>query len=354
MLTATKNNHSLLSAFVRNHFFYGKLMDVDQFEKEQNYGLAKRALMNRMVLGWGVVCGLNVVNDPDSENRILILPGVAIDNRGREIVIPEKVSIDPHQLTNDEGQPEGEPLESGQVEICLIFKETKTDPVPVLVPDCDRTGNDCAHSSIKEEFCVLVRYAESDLPVPPSCALGELPLPANGDLHDLVCQRISEACSETDEESCVALARVALPLNDTSIDSCVNRKLVYSNALLLELILCLTERIGQFAQGRFLRYASGDGQIGPPGEQLSEPIAIEILDAAGKPIPDILVQFKVPTGNGSVIPETAKTDGDGRAQAKWTLGPDAGEQQIVVSAIGTPFTVTFRAVAKREEGWNLW
>ncbi len=351
----TDNDHSMLSAFVRNHFFYGKLMDVDQFEKEQNYGLAKRALMNRLMLGCGVVCGLNVVKDPESENRILILPGVAIDGCGHEIVFPEKVSVDPHQLTDNEGRPTGEPIQSGLVEICLAFKEVKTDPVPVLVPDCDRTGDNCAHSSIKEGFCILVRNAENDSSAPPTCALGEIPLSANGDLHDLVCRRISEACSETGEETCVALARVEVSLNDTSIDSCTNRKLVYSNALLHELILCLVDRIGQFAQGRFLRYANGDRQIGPPGGQLGEPLTIEILDAEGKPTPDILVQFEVPAGSGSVAPETAKTKADGSAQTQWTLGPDVGEQQIVVSAIGTPFTVTFRAVAHRvEDDWHKW
>ena len=118
-MQTTKTGNDMLNAFVRNHFFYGKLMDVDQFEKEQSYGMAKRALMNRIVLGRGVVCGLNVVKDPELEDRILVLPGVAIDDCGREIVIPEKVSIDPHQLTNNEGQPEGEPIESGIVEICL-------------------------------------------------------------------------------------------------------------------------------------------------------------------------------------------------------------------------------------------
>lgn len=345
MLT-TDNDHGMLSAFVRNHFFYGKLMDVDQFEKEQSYGMAKRALMNRLVIGHGVVCGLDVVKDPESEGLILVLPGVAIDGCGREIIIPDAVSINPHQLTDDEGQPVGELIESGLVEICLAYKEFKTDPVPVLVPDCDRTDNNCAHSTIKEEFYILVRNAEGDPSVPTSCKLGELPLPANGDLHELICHRISEPCSETGEETCVALARVELPLEDESIDPCTDRKLVYPNALLYELTLCLLERIEQFAQGRFLRYVRGDGQIGLSGTQLGEPLFIEIVDVEGKPIEDTLVQFEVPTGGGSVTPKTTKTKSNGCAQTKWTLGHDVGEQQVVASAIGTLFNVTFRAVAE--------
>ena len=346
MLTATDKDNGILSAFVRNHFFYGKLMDVDQFEKEQSYGMEKRALMNRLVIGHGVVCGLDVVKDPESEDLIIVLPGVAIDGCGREIIIPDAVPIDPHQLTNDEGQPVGEPMESGLVEICLVYKEIRTDPVPVMVPDCDRTGSNCAHSTIKEGFCILIRNAEGDLPVPPSCTLGEIPLPVNGELHKLICHRISETCSETGEETCVPLAHVELPLEDESIDPCTDRKLVYPNALLYELTLCLLERIEQFAQGRFLRYVRGDGQIGLSGTQLGEPLIIEIVDVEGKPIEDTLVQFEVPTGGGSVTPKTTKTKSNGCAQTKWTLGNDIGEQQVVASAIGTLFTVTIRAVAE--------
>ncbi len=346
MQTATLNGDSLLKAPERNYFFYGKLMDVTQFEKEQRYVNEKRSLLNRLVLGSGVVCGLNVVIDPDLEGRILILPGVAIDSSGKEIVIPEGLPIDPHQLTDEQGQPGGKPIDSGIVEICLVYNEIKTDPVPVLVPDCDRTDNNCAHSTIRERFSILVRHAEGDPPAPPSCRLGGLPLPLNGALHELICQRISEPCSETEKETCVSLARVRLPLDDKSIDPCTSRKLIYRNALLSELSLCLLERIEQFAQGRFLRYLSGDGQLGPSGGLLSEPLMVEIVDAEGEPIQDILVQFEVLTGGGNLAPETSKTNADGRTQTMWTLGPNVGEQQVVASAIGTPFTVTFRAVAQ--------
>jgi hypothetical protein len=44
----------------RNRYFYGKLLDVYHFELEANYFNAKRWLLNRLVSGYGVVCGLDV------------------------------------------------------------------------------------------------------------------------------------------------------------------------------------------------------------------------------------------------------------------------------------------------------
>ena len=45
---------------VRNRYFYGKSMGVHQMEMEQDYSNAKRWLLNRLVTGPGVVCGLRV------------------------------------------------------------------------------------------------------------------------------------------------------------------------------------------------------------------------------------------------------------------------------------------------------
>lgn len=327
----------------RNNFFYGKLMDTDQFQKDQYYFNQKRWLMNRLVLGSGVVCGLNVV--PDLNGMLRIEPGIAVDGLGREIVVPESgMLINPRQLTDDQGNPTGESIESGVVDICLGYAETLTDPVPVLVADCDTPGN-CAPSTIREGCCALVRPAEDDLPEPPSCSLGEFSLPPNATLHKLLSQRISESCPEAPEDLCVPLARVTVPLESGGINSITGRGLVYANPLLYELILCLAGRIERFAQGRNLRYLSGDGQTGRAGEKLADPLVVELVDAEGKAIDDEIVRFEVMAGGGEVSPATTHTDEEGRAQAEWVLGSQPGEQQVTVGAVGTAFTVRFRATA---------
>ena len=71
----------------RNRYFYGKLLTVRDFEAEQNYASAKRRLVNRVVHGAGVVCGLGVSRSDDT--TLLIGSGMALDYLGREVVIEE-------------------------------------------------------------------------------------------------------------------------------------------------------------------------------------------------------------------------------------------------------------------------
>lgn len=333
-----------LIALQRNNYPFGKLMDQAQFEKEQRYFRGQQALINRFILGAGVVCGLDIVIDPDDENRVLVQNGLALDGLGRQVVVEDAVSVDPHQPTNELGQPEGDPIDQGTVEICLAYVEMMTDPVPVMVPDCETDGN-CAPSTVREGFHLLVRLVEGDSPPPPTCLTGESPLPANGALHALLCERSRMPCPEVPEDSCVPLGRVTLPLAENSIDACTGRPLVYSNALLHELILCLAAQINVLSPGRELQIVSGDGQIGAPGELLDNPLIVEMVDAEGNPISGEIVQFQVTVGNGSVSQQTVQTDPDGRAETEWTLGAEEGEQQVNAGAVGTVSTVSWHATA---------
>ena len=75
--------------FERNKYFYGKLLNVEDFETEQRYMNDKRRLINRLIHGMGVVCGMNVIRV--DEATISIEMGLALDFAGREIVIEKPV-----------------------------------------------------------------------------------------------------------------------------------------------------------------------------------------------------------------------------------------------------------------------
>ena len=79
--------------FERNKYFYGKLLNVEDFETEQRYMNDKRRLINRLIHGMGVVCGMNVIRV--DEATISIEMGLALDFAGREIVIekPDRKSV---------------------------------------------------------------------------------------------------------------------------------------------------------------------------------------------------------------------------------------------------------------------
>ena len=51
----------------RNNYFYGQLLGVHNFELETDYSIGQRRLLNRLVLGYGVVCGLGVELDDEGD-----------------------------------------------------------------------------------------------------------------------------------------------------------------------------------------------------------------------------------------------------------------------------------------------
>src|SRR5512136_2899485 len=83
----------------RNHYYYGKLLDEHSLQMEQDYVNRKRWLLNRLGLGAGVLCGLEVTASADGK-QLRISPGVAIDALGREIIVPEEWRFDPWQVSD--------------------------------------------------------------------------------------------------------------------------------------------------------------------------------------------------------------------------------------------------------------
>nr|MBA3760277.1 Ig-like domain-containing protein [Gemmatimonadales bacterium] len=89
---------------------------------------------------------------------------------------------------------------------------------------------------------------------------------------------------------------------------------------------------------------SGDNQSANPGEQLTQPLVVQVLDGANNPIPGRAVTWVIGNGDGTVNPTTSTTDAQGKASTNWTLGPGIGSNTVnaVVSGVGT---VTFTATA---------
>jgi hypothetical protein len=330
---------STVTAFERTNFFYGLLLDAERLQKDHAFFNGKRWMLNQLALGSGVLCGLGVRSVAGPPVAWFIDTGIAIDGRGREIVVAESQPFNPAQPTDDLGHPVGAPLASGTVEVCLAYLEVPANPVPVLVPDCDGEG-ECAPSVIREGFVVIVREAKSPAPVH-ECALPAFPVPPASGLHDAIAQRVKGACPKPDE-ACVPIARIDLAAS--KIDLVTGRQIVYSNRLLYELIVCLAEHVANTAT-RVLQYVSGDGQSANVSTALARPIVVQLVDQQNHPIAGEQVQFTVKTGGGSLGAASVATAADGRASTTWKLGAATGEQQVIATAKDTAFAVTFRATA---------
>ena len=328
-----------VTAFERTNFFYGLLLDAERLRNDHRFFNGKRSLVNRLAIGSGVACGLGVRTVAGPPRQWFIDPGAAIDPLGREIVVPEAYPFDAAQPTDDAGQPAGNPLNSGVVEIGLLYKEVPIDPVPVLVPDCDGDG-DCAPGAIREAFAVVVRAAGA-AKAPAGCGLPTIPVPAAAGLHPLIATRIGATPLQPPADALVPIARV--DLGTAAIDVESGRPLIYSNQMLYELIVCLAQHVAA-AAARVLRYVSGDGQSGAAGSDLPQPLLVALTDAQNNPIAGQAVAFTVAAGGGSVAAGSVVTAADGRASTTWKLGP-AGPQEVTVTADDAAFAVTFHATS---------
>lgn len=103
-------------SYVRNNYFFGKLMTVRDFECEQDYFNTKRCLGNKMLNGAGIVCGLNVLLVDNK--TISIESGVAVDYSGREIVVADSVV---KKIDSIEGFNEN--CDKNDLYLCIEYKE---------------------------------------------------------------------------------------------------------------------------------------------------------------------------------------------------------------------------------------
>lgn len=244
---------------VRNHYFYGKLLDVFHLELEQNYFKAKHQLVNRLVTGPGVVCGLGV--ELTEDNSVIVRPGLAIDRCGREIVVPhtsKRVPLPPlpdyqkphkeykeYQGSNRSGYDDDSAryqyCETPFAHIVLCYHECGTDPVPTMAGDCETVAV-CASGSIREQYKIEVKegFAPQRYSNFPRDAIegGKVNYRALVDY-------ITDNCRAWPDDCCIPLANVELRHSEGAwepeIDISV-RPIVYTNRLLFDLIKALVRK----------------------------------------------------------------------------------------------------------------
>jgi hypothetical protein len=195
-----------VKTFVRNRYFYGKMMDVLQFELEQDYVNGKRWLINRLVLGYGVVCGLDVEAGDDNAS-VVVQPGLAIDKWGREIIVPcasQPVPVPPVPAT----APADDCDDTNCFHLMLCYHECQSDPVPALGGDCDQNAL-CTPGAVRERY--ELSFEPGKLPdVSTDCLVGDLL--TNGHInYAALANYVSGSCTPCPDNPCIPLANVRVP-----------------------------------------------------------------------------------------------------------------------------------------------
>ena len=98
-------------------------------------------------------------------------------------------------------------------------------------------------------------------------------------------------------------------------------------AVMLILLGCSADLTlpGSTAPGLAVAVLQGDGQVGTVGEELPDPVVVEVKTDGGQAIPDRRVAFVAAQGAGAGFdPDTAVTDSQGQARTRWVLGTAVG------------------------------
>jgi DNA-binding beta-propeller fold protein YncE len=154
----------------RLNYFTGQFLAERDFRAEQEYQIGKHRQHNRYLHGYGTVCGLKIVEHPNSDCRdrfVILEPGLALDCCGREIVVKEKVYIDLVKLfaaqNIDLNNIKSE--EQNHLLFSLCYEECKTEFVPALYSECGCDEFGCDANRIVEGFEVKLQLLK-DLPKP--------------------------------------------------------------------------------------------------------------------------------------------------------------------------------------------
>src|SRR5947209_5966594 len=259
----------------RNNFYFGKWMTAQDFTDEQRYMNEKRWMVNRLGLGWGVLCGLRVRPHPHERRKVIVEPGCAIDPYGHEILVCQEETVDLLTAAHEghegheshEGQEgrggheeqaqvrgaeeqaqEKRPQRSYMFYLSVRYEECGVNPSQILIDSCEGYKEECVYNRTREGYRFIVSRER------PASATGLQSASGHGLKCEAQCHRflqdpspiISAACPERPRCEAVPLAAVCYnPTTETTnldIDlGMPNRKLAFSNAMLFELLSCLRQ-----------------------------------------------------------------------------------------------------------------
>lgn len=233
------------STLERPRYFPRKLITDAEMSLEQEYFLQRWRLHNRMLHGWGVVCGAKVclVLEPAGSEepladcgeaegevrykrwKVVVMPGYILGPYGDEILIdcPREVDLRTRGVQSKAGDPCGQIVdpwcnevptehESGPLYVAVKYKQAKTRPVRVQPTGCGCDDTQCEYSHWRDgyEIGILKECPVSHIPGNGSVEVGPVP-----------------ACPRCEESPWVVLAKVVHDAgNVESIDNCECRRLV--------------------------------------------------------------------------------------------------------------------------------
>jgi hypothetical protein len=221
----------------RPRYFPRQLITPTDLTLEAEYFRNKLRRHNRLMHGWGVVCGALVCLVPDAAGngyepwKVVVKPGYILGPHGDEIVIdnPRIIDLRTMCVTGTGGDPCGQPVDpwcsevlvtrqTGSLYVAVKYKEIMTRPVRVQPVGCCCDDTQCEYSRWCDgyEICILTQKCP-DSPVNPP------------DYKDLM-QALVLECPACPTDPWVYLAEVVVDEAGvvSKIDNCSCRRIVIS------------------------------------------------------------------------------------------------------------------------------
>jgi hypothetical protein len=175
-----------LPELARLRYFHGQPLGALDMRREQSYHRDRARMHNRLLHGWGIVCGLDVgvaprkpadeCDEDPTFAEVIVLPGAALDCLGNEIILrhPRPVYVDTLLSEHDRKMLADKP---GTVYLTLCFHELPIDPArPLLMGGCDPVPA-CEHARILDcyRICATLECPDKGPTCEPCCgACGDL------------------------------------------------------------------------------------------------------------------------------------------------------------------------------------
>lgn len=167
---------------VRPRFFTGQLLATEDLQQLIDWVATKDRLHKRLLVGDGVVCGLQVGCAPCGGGHVVVRPGYAIDCCGNDLLLPCEQDLDINVMvrallaqqrgvdcgdpcppaTGNDGKEGTQTPVTHRYALHICHVETLTDPLAPYATDepCDPAG--CEPSRIREGVRFELRCVEPD------------------------------------------------------------------------------------------------------------------------------------------------------------------------------------------------
>jgi hypothetical protein len=222
----------------RPRYYARQLITPDDLTLEQDYFRDRLRRHNRLLHGWGVVCGAQVCLVPEKTDEqtgnsfkpwiVMVKPGYALGPYGDEITLdcPRIVDLRTQGVSGVTGEPCSEtsdpwcsevfePRQANELYVAVRYKEVQARPVRVQPVGCGCDDTRCENSRWRDgyEIRILTRCPDSHSTPPDAESLLKGPIPS---------------CPPCPDEPWVVLAKVELEDDGKikKIDNCVCRRMV--------------------------------------------------------------------------------------------------------------------------------